>query len=86
MWIAHRPTSGELVVMLCTIYHYLDYLNNVKNSHGGVLILVKPAALVKLTLLHERFSHFLNCTHGTKLRQASQYYNNYILVQFIYTC
>ena len=31
----------------------------------------KPATLLKLTLLHECFSHFLNCTNGTKLRKTS---------------
>ena len=41
-------------------------LKNVENTHGGVLILV-----LKVTLLHGCFSHFLNCTNGTKLRNAS---------------
>ena len=36
-----------------------------KNTHGGVLV------LVKLTHLHECFSRFLNCTTGTKLHNAS---------------
>ena len=30
----------------------------------------KPATLLKLTLLHGCFSHFLNCTNGTKSRNA----------------
>ena len=29
-------------------------------------------ALQRVTLLHECFSHFLNCTNGTKLRNASR--------------
>ena len=44
---------------------------NVKNTHGGVLNLVKLQTL-KLTLLHGCFSRFLNCTNGTKSRNASQ--------------
>ena len=40
---------------------------NMKNTHGGVLILV-----LKLTLLHGCFSHFLNCTNDTKLHNAPQ--------------
>ena len=30
----------------------------------------KPATLLKLTLLHGCFSRFLNCTNGTKSRNA----------------
>ena len=30
----------------------------------------KPATLLKLTLLHECFSRFLNCKNGTKSRNA----------------
>ena len=51
----------------------LVQLKNVKNTHGGVLILVfrlQPATLLKLTLLHGCFSHFLSCTNGTKSRNA----------------
>ena len=46
--------------MLC-VYN----LNNVKNTHEVVLLLVKlqvqPATLLKVTLLHGCFSRFLNC-------------------------
>ena len=45
-------------------------LKNMKNTHGGVLLLVKvlakSATLLKVTLLHGYFSHFLNCTSVTK--------------------
>ena len=34
-------------------------------------IWLKPATLLKVTLLHGRFSRFLNCTNGTKSRKAS---------------
>ena len=56
-----------------------------KNALGGVLLLVKLQAevklqklqvklqtLLKVTLLHGRFSRFLNFTHGTKSRKVSQ--------------
>ena len=39
---------------------------NVKNTHGGVLL-----TLLKVTLLHECFSWFLNYTNGSKLRKTS---------------
>ena len=45
---------------ICTIF------KNVKNTHGGVLILV-----LELTLRHGCFSRFLNCTNGAKSRNAS---------------
>ena len=32
----------------------------------------KPATLLKVTVLHGCFSRFLNCTNGTKSRNASQ--------------
>ena len=34
-----------------------------------------PATLLKLTLLHVSFSRFLNCTNGTKSRNAPQMYS-----------
>ena len=48
-------------------------LKNVENTHGGVLILV-----LKVTLLHGCFSHFLNCTNGTKSRNASHISPNFL--------
>ena len=58
--------------MCCAIWYYLYNLKNVKNIHGGVvLILEKPATLLKVTLLHSCFSRFLNCTNDTKLRKTS---------------
>ena len=49
---------------------------NVKNTHGGVVILVKLQAkacnFTKINTLPSIFSRFLNCTNGTKSRNASQ--------------
>ena len=36
---------------------------------------LKSATLLNLTLLHGCFSRFLNCTNGTKLRNASHLFN-----------
>ena len=55
---------GFLCMVRCAIWYHLCNLINVKNNHGGVLIL-------KLTLLHGCFSCFLNCTNGTKSCNAS---------------
>ena len=60
--------------MLCAIWYHLYNLINVENTHGGVLLLVNlkawPATLTKVTLLHGCFSRSLNCTNGTKARNA----------------
>ena len=45
--------------MLCAIWYHLYNLKNVKNTHGGVLLLVKL------------FSRFLNYASGTKSRKVS---------------
>ena len=60
--------STSVYVVRCAIWYHLCNLKNVKNTHGGVIILVK---LLKLTLLHGCFSRFLNCTSDTKSRNAS---------------
>ena len=62
-------------VMRFAIWYHLYNSKNVKNTHGGVLLLVKlqlePATLLKVTLLHGWLSRILNCTNGTKWRSAS---------------
>ena len=60
----------RIFVVRCAIWYHLYNLKNVKNIHGGVLILVKLQA--EVALLHDGcFSRFLNCTNGTKARNAS---------------
>ena len=54
--------------MFCAIWYHLYNFKNLKYTHGGVLLLVKLQALA--TLLDGCFSRFLNCTKGTKLRNA----------------
>ena len=41
-----------------------------ENAHGGVLLL-EPATLLKVALLHECFSRFSNCTNDTNSRNSS---------------
>ena len=41
--------------MYCTIWYHSYNLKNVKKTHG-VLLLVKPTTLLKVTLLHGCFS------------------------------
>ena len=40
----------RLYVMSCEIWYHLYNFKNVENIHGGVLLLVKPATLLKVTL------------------------------------
>ena len=60
----------------CVIWYHLYDLKNVKNTHGGVVILV-----LKLTLLHGCFSCFLNCTNGTKSRIAPHIFYNKLVIR-----
>ena len=59
------------IVILCAIWYHLWNSKNVKNAHGGVLLLAKfatllatfatllqPATLLKITLLQGSFSRF----------------------------
>ena len=56
--------------MFCTIWYHLYNLKNVENTRE---------TLLKVALLRGYFSRFLNCTNGTKSRNASQLnkYANY---------
>ena len=66
-------------VTLCVIWCNLYNLKNVKNVHGGVLLLEK---LLKVLLLHGYFSRFLNCKTSTKLRKASHIFQKSFLSSF----
>ena len=68
--------SSDSNEMLCAIWFHLHNLKNVKNTHGGVL--AKVQALV--TLLHECFSCFLNCTYGTESHKISQIVSRHVLM------
>ena len=51
-------SSTSIYVIFCAIWYHLYNLKNVKNTHGGVI------------LLRSCFSRFLNYTNSTKLRNA----------------
>ena len=59
-------------VMLCAIWYFLYNFKNLKNTHGGMLILVKlqPTTLLKLTILNGCF-WLLNKTWSFPLRISS---------------
>ena len=72
-------------VVFCAIWYHLHNLINVKNTHGGVLLLVKFKAFLKVTLLHRCFSRFFKCTNDTKSRNASHIKKCYYLLNFKWT-
>ena len=45
-------------VVYRAIFYHLHNFKNVKNTHEGVLLLVKPATLLKVTLLLDVFTFF----------------------------
>ena len=53
--VKFNSNKDKVYVMRCAIWHYLHSFKKVKNTDGGVLLLVK---------LHGRFSCFLKCTNG----------------------
>ena len=72
-----RKAEFELLnEMLCTIWYHLYNFKNVKNIHGGVLLLVKLQAtacnFIKSNTTPWVFTRFLNWTNGTKSRNTSQ--------------
>ena len=64
-------------MMRCTIWYHLFNLKKLKNTHGGVLILVQLQAeacnFTKINTPPWVFSRFLNCTKSTKSRNASHF-------------
>ena len=66
---ANHVCLYQLCLMFCSIWYHLYNVKNVKSTHRGVLL------LVKVTLLRGCFSRFLNCTNGTKSRNASHMRN-----------
>ena len=68
---------SDLYMMLCMIWYHLYNLKNVKNTHGGVLLLAKLQAeacnFTKSNTPPWVFFTFLNCTNGTKSRKRSTY-------------
>ena len=60
-----------LLDMPCLTFVQFIQFKNVKNTDGGMLLLVtllQPATLLKGALLLGCFSYFLDCTTGTKSR------------------
>ena len=64
------------IVMRFAIWYHLYNLNNMKNIHGVVLLLVKLQDFIACNFTKSNtplweFSTFWNCTNGIKLRRTS---------------
>ena len=69
--------------MLCAIWYHLYNLKNMKNTQGGVILLLKLQAstcsFTKRISSNGITPRFLKCTNGTKSRKASHIDNSVIL-------
>ena len=63
------PFHNSLFVMLCTIWYHLCNLK--KRKKHSWRSDTSACNFLKVSLLHECFSRFLNCVNGTKSRKAS---------------
>ena len=78
VWMPPPPPAAPLkiLVMLCAICCHLCNSKNVKNTpmkecHFRKVTRFSLQYLLKVTLIHGCFSHFLSCTYDTKSRKAS---------------
>ena len=67
--------AENVYVMFCKIWYHLYKLKNGKNTHGGVLLLVKFQA-----------KSLYICTNGTKSRNTTQYENADMEFCFLFHC
>ena len=81
--MAYKKIISFLYVMHYVIWYHLHNLKNVKNTHGGVLLLVKLQAsacnFTKSNVLYRCFLRFLNCTNGTKSVNATHIHTFFFL-------
>ena len=71
---SYKPIT---IVMHCANWYHSHNLKNVKNTHGGVLLLVKVTLLLACNFIKSNtlpwvfFSLFKNCTNCTKSHKTS---------------
>ena len=67
------PGASNILLTIDTLCDLVPFahLKKRENTHGGVLLLGKLQAILKVTLLNGCFSRFKNCTNGNKLHKAS---------------
>ena len=65
------PGYNSVHLMRCVIQYHLHNFKK-REKHSWCSCRLKPATLLKVTLLHGCFSRFLNCADFTKLHKTSQ--------------
>ena len=71
-----KGQSENLYLMRCAIWYYLYNLYNVKSTHRAALLLVvKPATSLKVTLFHECCSTFFKLYKWYQITQSITYVN-----------
>ena len=77
-----------IFVMLCAIWHHLYNLKNVKNTHGGVILLVKLQAeaynFTKSNTFPYVFFTFLKLNEWYQIAQSMPYLDLSHIFYFIY--
>ena len=66
----HQLIFWMLFLNIWDLVPFVEFKKREKYLWRSVTLL-KPATLLKVTLFHGCFSHFLNCTNGTNLRNTS---------------
>ena len=69
---------------LYAIYYHLHNLNNAKNTHEGVLLLVKLQISAKGSTPPWVFSCFLNCTNSKKVSQNIIHFHPKSIKSFLF--
>ena len=74
--------------MRCAMWYHLYNLKNVKNTHAGVLLLVKPATLLKVTLFQGCFDKNINnlwvSDRSLILLSVPNFVTNFMRVSYFY--
>ena len=87
MWCVARH-GGVLILVKLQASPFVQFKKREKHPWRNVnyskVAGLKPATLLKLTLLHGCFSRFLNCTNGTKSRNAPHLANLSKLINFYF--
>ena len=82
--IHYEGTQLFICDILCDLISFVQFKKREKHPWRSVTFSkvagFQPATLLKVTLLHECFSRFLNCTNGTKSSKTSHIQNFHFFI------
>ena len=87
MFNASNISTGTVCGALRDLVPFAQFKKCEKHPWRNVTFRLKPATLLKVTLLHGCFSRFLSCAHGKKSRNAPHVIfeqNSYLLQCFLF--